>query len=104
TVVTKADMVPPPRLAEQLLAVSRLGDWADVVPVSAAAGFQLDVLTDVLVSHLPEGVPLYPDGELTDEPEQIMVAELIREAALDGKIAKAWQRTPRPLRRLGFYA
>jgi GTP-binding protein Era len=84
TVVTKADTVPPGRLADQLLAVSRLGDWADVVPVSAAAGFQLDVLTDVLVSHLPEGVPLYPDGELTDEPEQIMVAELIREAALDG--------------------
>jgi GTP-binding protein Era len=83
-VATKADTVPPERLAEQLLAVSSLGDWADVVPVSAAAGFQLDVLTDVLVSHLPEGVPLYPDGELTDEPEQIMVAELIREAALDG--------------------
>ena len=83
-VVTKADTVPPERLAGQLLAVSSLGDWADVVPVSAVAGFQLDVLADVLVSHLPAGVPLYPDGELTDEPEQIMVAELIREAALDG--------------------
>jgi GTP-binding protein Era len=64
--------------------VSELGDWADVVPVSAVTGFQLDVLADVLVSHLPPGVPLYLDGELTDEPEQIMVAELIREAALDG--------------------
>ena len=83
-VVTKCDLVPPGRVAEQLAAVSRLGDWADVVPVSAAGRFQLDVLTDVLVSHLPEGVPLYPDGELTDEPEQIMVAELIREAALEG--------------------
>jgi GTPase len=83
-VVTKCDAVPPERVAEQLLAVSELGDWADVVPVSAVSGYQLDVLADVLVSHLPEGVPLYPDGELTDEPEQIMVAELIREAALDG--------------------
>jgi GTPase len=83
-VVTKADTVSPERVAGQLVAVSRLGDWADVVPVSATAGFQLDVLTDVLVSRLPEGAPLYPDGELTDEPEQIMVAELIREAALDG--------------------
>jgi GTP-binding protein Era len=55
-----------------------------VVPVSAVTGFQLDVLADVLVAHLPEGPPLYPDGELTDEPEQIMVAELIREAALEG--------------------
>ena len=55
-----------------------------MVPVSAVAGFQLDVLKDVLFSLLPEGPPLYPDGELTDEPEQIMVAELIREAALEG--------------------
>lgn len=83
-VVTKTDQVPPERVAEQLAAVTELGDWADVVPVSAVTGFQLDVLADVLVSHLPEGVPLYPEGELTDEPEQIMVAELIREAALDG--------------------
>ena len=83
-VVTKCDQVPPERVAEQLVAVSELGDWADVVPVSAVTGFQLDVLADVLVSHLPPGVPLYPDGELTDEPEQIMVAELTREAALDG--------------------
>src|SRR6201999_4655582 len=72
------------RFAEQLVAVSALGDWADVVPVSAVNGFQLDVLADVLVSHLPEGVPLYPDGELTDEPERDLVAELIREAALEG--------------------
>jgi GTPase len=83
-IVTKTDAAPPDRVAQQLLAVSDLGDWADVVPVSAVTGYQLDVLADVLISHLPEGPPLYPDGELTDEPEQIMVAELIREAALDG--------------------
>ena len=83
-IVTKTDEVPQERVAEQLLAVSELGEWADVVPVSAVRGFQLDVLAGVLVGHLPEGPPLYPDGELTDEPEQIMVAELIREAALEG--------------------
>jgi GTP-binding protein Era len=83
-VVTKTDEAAQERVAQQLLAVSELGDWADVVPVSAVAGFQLGTLADVLVSHLPEGPPLYPDGELTDEPEQIMVAELIREAALEG--------------------
>jgi GTPase len=83
-VVTKTDQVPQERVAEQLLAVSELGEWADVVPVSAVAGYQLDALIDVMVSHLPEGPPLYPDGDLTDEPEQIMVAELIREAALEG--------------------
>jgi GTPase len=83
-IVTKTDESPPEQVARQLLAVSELGDWDDVVPVSAVTGYQLDVLADVLVSHLPEGPPLYPEGELTDEPEQIMVAELIREAALDG--------------------
>ena len=83
-IVTKTDEAAPEQVARQLLAVSDLGEWADVVPVSAVSGYQLDVLADVLVGHLPEGPPLYPDGELTDEPEQIMVAELIREAALDG--------------------
>jgi GTPase len=56
-IVTKCDEVPPERIAEQLMAVSELGDWADVVPVSAVTGFQLDVLADVLVSHLPGACP-----------------------------------------------
>jgi GTP-binding protein Era len=83
-IVTKTDQAGPEQIAAQLAAVAKLGDWADIVPTSAAIGFQLDVLADVLVSLLPEGIALYPDGELTDEPEQVMVAELIREAALDG--------------------
>jgi GTPase len=83
-IVTKTDQVSQEAVAAQLLAVSELGEWADVIPVSAVAGFQLDVLKDILVSYLPAGPPLYLDGELTDEPEQIMVAELIREAALEG--------------------
>ena len=59
-------------------------DWAHIVPVSATAGDQIDVLADTLVSLLPEGPPLYPDGEITDEPEETLVAELIREVALEG--------------------
>jgi GTP-binding protein Era len=83
-IVTKTDRVSQAEVAAQLTAVAGLGDWADIVPVSAVTGFQLDVLADVLVSHLPPGRPLYPDGELTDEPEQQLVAELIREAILEG--------------------
>jgi GTPase len=83
-IITKTDRARPEQVAGQLAAVARLGDWADIVPVSAVTGFQLDVLTEVLVSHLPPGEPLYPEGELTDEPEQVLVAELIREAALEG--------------------
>jgi GTP-binding protein Era len=83
-VVTKADLVDRARLAAHLLAVSQLLEADDVVPVSAVDGFQIGVLTDVLISHLPPGPPLYPAGELTDEPEQVMIAELVREAALEG--------------------
>jgi GTPase len=82
--VTKIDRVGRRQLAEQLLAVSKLLDFAEVVPVSAVGGEQVDVLADVLVGLLPSGPPLYPEGELTDEPEQVLVAELIREAALEG--------------------
>jgi GTP-binding protein Era len=83
-VVTKADTVGRGRLAEQLLAVSRLVDADDVVPTSAVDGYQVGVLADVLIGHLPPGPALYPAGELTDEPEQVMIAELVREAALEG--------------------
>ncbi|HEU4912140.1 MAG TPA: GTPase Era [Actinomycetes bacterium] len=88
-VVTKTDRVPRDRVAAQLMAVSELGrdegiDWAHVVPVSAVAGDQVGLLADLLAGLMPESPPLYPDGELTDEPEQILVAELIREAALEG--------------------
>ncbi len=83
-IVTKTDQASREQVAGQLAAVGDLGDWADVVPVSAVGGFQLDVLADVLVSHLPPGRPLYADGDLTDEPEQQLVAELIREAILEG--------------------
>lgn len=83
-IVTKADLVSRQRLAEQLLAVQALGDWADIVPVSAVDGYQVEVVADVLVSHLPVGSALYLEGELTDEPEEVMVAELVREAALEG--------------------
>lgn len=83
-IVTKVDLAPRDAVAERLVAVDALGDWADIVPVSAVAGTQVDVVADVLVDHLPPGPPLYPDGDLTDEPENVMIAELVREAALEG--------------------
>ncbi|MFD0899834.1 GTPase Era [Actinomadura sediminis] len=83
-IVTKTDLAPPERVAEQLLAVGRLGEFADIVPCSAQDGFQVDLVGELLVSRLPEGMPLYPEGDLTDEPEQVMIGELIREAALEG--------------------
>jgi len=83
-VLTKTDLATKQQIGEQLLALDGLGSWAEVVPVSAVAGAQVDLLADLLVARLPEGPALYPDGELTDEPEQVLVAEMIREAALEG--------------------
>ena len=88
-VITKTDTAGKQAVGEQLLAAVELGkeagiDWAEVVPVSAVAGTQVGLLADLLVAQLPLSPPLYPGGELTDEPEQVMVAELIREAALEG--------------------
>jgi GTPase len=88
-VATKIDLVDSDRLAEHLSSIASLGadlgvDWAEVVPVSAVSGSQVELLADLLVARLPEGPPLYPDGDLTDGPEAVMVAELIREAALEG--------------------
>ncbi len=88
-VATKTDLVGPGQLAEHLLSIARLGEetgtvWQEIVPVSAKAGDQVGLLTDLLVAQLPPGPPLYPDGDLTDTPEETIVAELIREAALEG--------------------
>ncbi|GHH18235.1 GTPase Era [Streptomyces rubradiris] len=88
-IVTKTDLVDSKALAEQLIAIDQLGkelgiEWAEIVPVSAVGAKQVDLLADLLIPLLPEGPALYPEGDLTDEPEQVMVAELIREAALEG--------------------
>ena len=84
-VVTKIDKVSKDQVGAQLLAVSELvGPDAEIVPVSATTGDNLDVLTTVLAEQLPPGPAFYPDGELTDEPEEVLMAELIREAALEG--------------------
>ncbi|WNI19593.1 GTPase Era [Actinacidiphila sp. ITFR-21] len=88
-IVTKTDLVDGKQLAAQLIAVDRLGreldfEWAEIVPVSAVSGDQVSLLADLLVPLLPAGPQLYAEGDLTDEPEQVMVGELIREAALEG--------------------
>jgi GTP-binding protein Era len=88
-VATKTDLVDGARIGQHLLDIAELGrrtetDWAEIVPVSAVSGDQVQLLADLLVAQLPEGPQLYPDGDLTDAPEEVLVAELIREAALDG--------------------
>ena len=81
---TKADLVDKARLAEQLIAIDQLGSWDAIVPCSATTGEQVDVVIRELSARLPTSPPLYPEGVLTDEPEAVVIAELIREAALEG--------------------
>jgi GTPase len=81
-VVNKLDAASRARMVAALQAAAALGDFVEIVPVSARDGTQLDLLVELLLRHLPEGRPLYPEGHTSDEPEQHLVAELIREKAL----------------------
>lgn len=85
---TKSDLVKPQRMAEHLLKIASLEEelgiqWASIVPVSALTDDQVDVVAEELIKLLPEGPQLFPDGEITDEPTETRIAELIREAALE---------------------
>jgi GTP-binding protein Era len=81
-VVNKIDAASRAKTAAALQAAAALADFAEIVPVSARSGEQLDLLVELVLRHLPEGRPLYPEGHTSDEPEQHLVAELIREKAL----------------------
>ncbi|OJX63883.1 MAG: GTPase Era [Micrococcales bacterium 73-13] len=83
-VVTKTDKASRARVAEQLVAVAGLCDWDEIVPVSALADEQVGVLADALIALMPESEPLYPVDAVTDETDEDRIAELIREAALEG--------------------
>ncbi|WP_277451931.1 GTPase Era [Janibacter sp. DB-40] len=84
-IATKSDAVDKQRLAEHLIAIDQLGDWAAIVPCSAVRGDQVDDVLAVLSQHLPPSpAPLYPEDAVSDEPEERMIAELVREAALEG--------------------
>ncbi len=83
-IVTKTDRVKPHQIVEQLLAVSTVREFADIIPVSAKSHYQIDTLVDLLIGQLPVSPRLYPDAEVTDEPIESMIAEIVREATLDG--------------------
>ncbi|WP_227712771.1 GTPase Era [Nanchangia anserum] len=82
-VVTKADLVGQQQLAEALLGASQLADFAAIIPVSARANDTND-LVDVLFDAMPPSPPLYPPEMLSDQSDETMIAEYVREAALHG--------------------
>jgi GTPase len=80
-VLNKVDLVPKQNLLPRLVEFEKEG-FAELVPVSAKTGDNVDRLEQVLLSHLPEGDPLYPEDYITDQPERFFVAELVREQVL----------------------
>jgi GTPase len=82
-VINKVDLVGRPKLLPQIEAWSRRAAFADIVPVSARTGENVDRLEQVLLERLPEGEPMYPTDYLTDQPERFFLAETVREKVLE---------------------
>lgn len=80
--LNKADLVDKPTLLPRMAAYHEAPGFTDIVPISALTGDNVDRLEQVLLSHLPEGEPQYPEDYLTDQPERFFVAELVREQVL----------------------
>ncbi len=80
--VNKVDTIARPKQLPLLQRLAAMGDWAEIVPISAAEGENLDVLTRLIVERMPEGTAYFPDGQVTDQSIEQRVAEIIREKAI----------------------
>jgi GTP-binding protein Era len=81
-VVNKVDRLKRGLVLPQLQAAAGLGQFDEIVPVSSATGEGVDTVARLVVERLPEGPPLFPDHDVTDQPMEIRLAELVREQAL----------------------
>ena len=82
-VVNKMDAAKQHELVPQLATLDQLGAWREIIPVSALNGSKVAELRDLLVGLLPEGPQYYPDDVFMDQPREFLVAEIIREKALE---------------------
>jgi len=82
TALNKIDRLTPEELEGQLRKAESLGDFAAVIPVSARTGENTHAILDKVRELLPPGPRYYPEGVVTDQPASFVVAELIREKAL----------------------
>jgi GTP-binding protein Era len=82
TVLNKVDRMTPAEQLPAIAALADLGDWAEIVPVSARSGEAVALVRDLIVARLPEGPPYFPPEQVTDQTPEHRVAELIREQAI----------------------
>jgi len=81
-ILNKIDQIKKSRLLPLMKQYSELGTFAEIVPISAATGDNVDRLERAIIDRLPEGEPLYPADYLTDQPERFFAAEIVREKLL----------------------
>ena len=82
--LTKIDTVSKERIPERLLEISHLANWDEIVPVSALKSIQVDALNEIFSKYLPDGPRLYPDDQLSDQSDEKLICEFIRESAIKG--------------------
>jgi GTP-binding protein Era len=81
-VVNKVDLVAKHKLLPQLARVAELGEWDEIVPISAARADGVGLLAELILARMPEGPPYFPPEQVTDQPVEQVVAEIVREKAI----------------------
>ncbi|PFK64071.1 GTPase Era [Bacillus thuringiensis] len=81
-VINKIDQLHPEQLLELIDQYRKLHEFAEIVPISALDGNNVDALIGTIKKYLPEGPQYYPENQVTDHPERFIIAELIREKVL----------------------
>ena len=82
-IINKIDEINPDNLLVIMDTYRKAYDWAEVFPISALRGNNVDELIGNLIDHLPEGPQYYPDDQVTDHPERFIVQEIVREKILE---------------------
>ena len=80
--LNKTDRVPKPKLLPLLEAFSKAFPFAALVPISALKGNGCEELLAEILKQLPEGVPFFPEDQVTDQPERFLASEIVREKAI----------------------
>jgi GTPase len=81
-ILNKIDLIKKVRLLPIIEEFSKQGTFAEIIPVSAATGLNIDRLEQVIIDRLPEGPAFYPSDYLTDQPDRFMASEIVREKVL----------------------
>jgi GTPase len=80
--LNKIDRMPKERLLPLIDSSNKIRDWVEIIPISALTGDGAELVLNEFVKHLPVGDPLYPEDQVTDQPERYLAGEIVREKAM----------------------